>query len=241
MSSLNFTSSRPPSSLLPKPQTLVHRIAECPSQYLSDAELLALVIKHGEEDNLNQAQRIIAQCKGIDQLAEMSFTELLALPGVNQAQAASIQGAIAFSGRLTQSRAARASMNSPASVAEYMRPLLSNLQHEEFHVLLLDSKNHLVRDCKISKGILDRAVVHAREIFRAAIQGCSKTIILVHNHPTGDCEPSPHDIEASKSLVKAGKLIGIEVLDHVIIGKPSENNASYFFSMREKGILSSTD
>ena len=130
----------------------------------------------------------------------------------------------------------RPKLESPADVASLMRPILAAKEQEELWALLLDPKHRLRHSELITVGLLDRSQIHAREVFRSAIRGgrCSR-IILVHNHPSGDPTPSPEDIASTKSLVEAGKIIGIEVLDHIIIGQRSATNPKGYLSFREEG------
>jgi len=108
---------------------------------------------------------------------------------------------------------------------------LKDKKKEQFYALYLDTKNRIIEESLISVGILDASLTHAREVFSTAIKACSRSIILVHNHPSGDCEPSENDKEVTKMLVDAGEIIGINVLDHIIIGKDN------FMSLKEEGIF----
>jgi DNA repair protein RadC len=128
-------------------------------------------------------------------------------------------------------------LESPSDVAQLLRPVLASKEQEEFHVLLLDTKNRLTHDKVVTVGLVDRSQIHAREVFRAAIRAnCSRTI-LVHNHPSNDPTPSAQDSACTRELVAAGKIIGIEVLDHVIIGMRSPTRAKDYLSFREEGLL----
>jgi len=131
---------------------------------------------------------------------------------------------------IMEERVASAPLATPALVAEYAGPLMSHLLQEELHVLLLDTKNRLIRDHMSTVGLLDRAQAHPREVFRAAIVHAAARVILLHNHPSGDPTPSQPDINMTRELVSAGQVVGIEVVDHVIIGKG-------FTSFRESGLM----
>ena len=131
----------------------------------------------------------------------------------------------------------RPQVQSPAEVAAVMRPLLHDREQEEMHVLLLDVKHRLIASERVTVGLVDRAPVHAREIFRRAIlRNCSK-ILLVHNHPSGDPTPSAQDIASTRELVAAGKLLGIEVLDHVVLGQRTAERPRDYLSFREEALL----
>jgi DNA repair protein RadC len=125
----------------------------------------------------------------------------------------------------------------PADVAGLMRPVLAAKPQEEFHALLLDTKHGLIADEVVTVGLVDRSQVHAREVFRQAISaGCSR-IVLVHNHPSNDPTPSAEDLACTRDLVAAGKLIGIEVLDHVILGRRTPIRLKDYLSFREENLL----
>jgi DNA repair protein RadC len=132
----------------------------------------------------------------------------------------------------------RPRLETPADVAGLMRPVLAGKNQEEFHVLLVDTKHRLVGDELVTIGLLDRTQVHAREVFRSAISrgNCSR-LILVHQHPSGDPTPSAQDIASTRDLVAAGKIIGIEVIDHVILGKRSQSRPRDYLSFREESLL----
>lgn len=132
----------------------------------------------------------------------------------------------------------RPRLEAPANVADLMRPVLSGRHQEEFHALLLDTKHRLIKTVHVTTGLLDRSLVHAREAFREAIRESCAKILLVHNHPSGDTTPSQQDIASTNKLVEAGKIIGIEVLDHVIIGTRTETRPRDFLSFREENLFS---
>ncbi len=126
----------------------------------------------------------------------------------------------------------------PESAARLVAPLCMDAQQEGFFVITLDTKNRATREpIRVTQGTLNSAPIHPREVFRPAITESAAAVILAHNHPSGDPTPSAEDIQITKRLVEAGKLIGIQILDHVIIGKPTENTPG-FLSMRERGLTS---
>ncbi|OGV64613.1 MAG: hypothetical protein A3K19_29750 [Lentisphaerae bacterium RIFOXYB12_FULL_65_16] len=125
----------------------------------------------------------------------------------------------------------------PADVAALMRPLLAGKQQEEFHVLLIDAKHGLIADELVTVGLVDRSQVHSREVFRQAIcKSCSR-IILAHNHPSSDPTPSAEDIACTRDLVAAGKIVGIEVMDHVVLGARTSGRLKDYLSFREENLL----
>ena len=131
--------------------------------------------------------------------------------------------------------AERPQLSSPAEVAALLRPVLANKAQEECHVLLLDTKNRLIRDEVATVGLADRSQLHPREVFRMAVRaGCTR-IILVHSHPSGDPAPSAQDIAVTRQLAEAGKILGIELIDHVILGRKCPSRDKDFVSLREVG------
>ncbi len=137
--------------------------------------------------------------------------------------------------------AERPDLSSPKKVADLLRPVLADKMQEECHVLLLDTRNRLIRDEVVTVGLADRSQLHPREVFRAAIRcdgGCTR-IILVHNHPSGHPTPSPQDIAITRQIAEAGRIVGIELVDHVILGRKSVSRDRDFLSLREAGEIRS--
>ncbi len=226
--------------VMPEHETPCHRLAEHSADYLSDTELLSLLLNSnkGPEASLQIARKLIATHGSLNRLMSLSLTELKRFPGIGTSGACAIQGALGLARRLQRAKPSeRPLITTPQEVAGYMRPVIAHLQQEEFHALLLDTKHHLLRDCMITRGLVDRSQVHAREVFRPAIQESCSRIILVHNHPSGDPTPSSQDISCNNNLVAAGRLVGIEVLDHVIIGEATQNRFRYWLSLKEEGLM----
>ena len=131
----------------------------------------------------------------------------------------------------------RPKLRAPTDVAEVMRPLVGREQQECFYVLLIDTRHVLKRAVLVTRGLLDRSQVHAREVFRPAVEAGASRVILCHNHPSGDPTPSSQDISCTRNLVSAGKIVGIEVMDHIVIGKRSQTRTKDYLSFREEGLL----
>jgi DNA repair protein RadC len=201
---------------------------------LSDAELLAIVLRVGNasESAVALAERILAEVGGLRHLYDRSEEELSAIKGIGQAKIAQIKSALELGRRLASlAPEPRRRITSPQEVANWMMSRLRFSEQEHLVVLLLNTKNEVIRETTVSIGTLDMSVAHPREIFREAIRRSSAGILLVHNHPSGDPQPSPEDLQLTRQLVEAGRLLGIEVVDHVIIGD------GRFASLREKGLL----
>jgi len=125
----------------------------------------------------------------------------------------------------------RTRINAPEDAAQQLMPRLRHLQQEHFVVLLLDTKNALIGEVTVNIGTLDMSLAHPREVFRSAIRSSAAGVLLLHNHPSGDCQPSPEDVRLTEQLRDAGRLLGIEVVDHIIVGD------GRWFSLKEKGLL----
>ncbi|MCZ6690485.1 MAG: DNA repair protein RadC, partial [Planctomycetota bacterium] len=159
-------------------------------------------------------------------------TEITSVPGVGPVTAARIQASFVLGRRSVELvRERPGPYRSASDVFEYLGPRLAHKEKEVFYVLLLDSKNRLIRDEVVSVGTLTASLVHPREVFRPAIRAAAAAIIVAHNHPSSDPTPSREDIEVTARLRSAGELIGIPVLDHVIIG------AGRYVSLAERGKL----
>jgi DNA repair protein RadC len=201
---------------------------------LSDAELLAIILRVGNaaESAVALAERILAEVGGLRYLYDRSEEELSAVKGIGQAKIAQIKSALELGRRLNSlNPEQRPRITSPQDAANLMMSRLRFEEQEHFVVLLLNTKNEVLRETTVSVGTLDMSVAHPREVFRDAIRRSSAGILLAHNHPSGDPQPSPEDVQLTRQLAEAGKLLGIEVVDHVIIGD------GRFVSLREKGLL----
>ncbi|WP_261304829.1 RadC family protein [Paenibacillus andongensis] len=201
---------------------------------LSHAELLAILLRTGtvSESALRLAGRILSESGGLRSLVDMSKDQLTQIKGIGDAKALQIQAGIELGRRLAKSTfAERVIIRSPKDIADLVSEDLRYLQKEHFVCLFLNTKNHLLAQETLSMGSLNASIVHPREVFRAAIKRSSASIICVHNHPSGDPTPSPEDIQLTHRLMEAGTIIGIEVLDHVIIGDQR------FISLKEQGFM----
>jgi len=201
---------------------------------LGDNELLAIVVGNGlaKASALDLANAMLAGVGGIDGLARAHHDALMQIPGIGAARAAQVLAAVEL-GRRTLTRAGRhrVQVTSPRAVAELLLPIYGNRPVEQFGVVLLDTKHRVTRTTIVTVGTLDSSIVHPREIFREATTGGAAAIVVFHNHPSGDPEPSKEDIDLTHRLVAAGVLMGIDVIDHVILA-----NVRYC-SMKEEGFI----
>jgi DNA repair protein RadC len=189
---------------------------------LNDAELLAILIKEGTSgmSALELAQQMLAAHEGnLRFLRDVSIEELTCHPGIGPAKAASLKAAVEIGRRISIHVKQKLVIKSPDDVKHLLMEDMRFLDREHFRVLYLDRKGGIIIDEDVSKGSLHSAIVHPREVFKTAIKRSAASIILVHNHPSGDPNPSTEDIEITRRLIEAGNLIGIEVLDHIIIGE----------------------
>ena len=204
--------------------------------FLSNAELLAIVLRNGSKERsaLQLAQDILSLYKddGVSALGRMTAGELMCLQGIGSAKAAEVIAAVELGKRLNAhiSRQ-RAMVTCPEDAADYAMPRFRYEDREHFAVILLNVKNHILSMPVISVGSLTASVVHPREVFKAAIQQTAASIILVHNHPSGDPTPSKEDIEVTARMVQVGKVMDIPVFDHIIVG------GDKFVSLKEKGVI----
>ena len=187
---------------------------------LSDAELLAVILQKGskKENVVDMSNRLLSK-HGIDKLCDLSLKELQEIDGIGPAKAMQIKALFEFNKRHSLSRQNGKPIKSAKDVYDYASQRLNSNDKEHFMILHLDSKNRIIKDEVISIGTLNASIIHPREIFKSAIKESANSIILVHNHPSGDSEPSAEDEQVTEKLFEAGELLSIKVLDHVIIGK----------------------
>ncbi|HHU30964.1 MAG TPA: DNA repair protein RadC [Firmicutes bacterium] len=201
---------------------------------LSDADLLGVLLRTGtaEETAVQLGERILLAAGSLAELPRFGLDEFLAIKGMGPAKAVTLLAAIELANRLSsRSRYESLTISSPADAAGLVIEEMRHYLREHFRVLLLDTKNKVLGMEEISIGSLNTSLVHPREVFRPAIRKACASVILIHNHPSGDPTPSSEDIAVTRRLYEAGRLLGIEVLDHVVIGDGK------FVSFREKGLL----
>jgi DNA repair protein RadC len=206
---------------------------------LSSAELLALVLGTGApaQDVIAVAQALLADAGGsLRRLASRPATAWQGQAGIGPTKAGRLLAAFELGLRAAQEeRPPRPRIRDPEDVARLLGPRLRDLTVEEFHLLALDSQSQVLREVLVTRGILDSSLVHPREVFRPAIVEAAAGIIVVHNHPSGDPTPSEADIKVTRDLIRAGQLLKIEVLDHVILGSVTQDRQRDYVSLRELG------
>lgn len=207
-------------------------------EMLSNAELLAIIIKTGNknESSIALAQRILSKDEkgeGMSFLYDLSLEQLMSINGIGRVKAVQIKALMELSKRIanTFNLHKRMTLKSPADVCGLLMEDMRHRKKEVFKAILLNTKNQVIKQVDISVGSLNASIVHPREVFTEAVKNSCSSIIFVHNHPSGDPEPSSQDIETTKRLVDSGNILGISVLDHIIIGD------GRYASLKEKGYI----
>lgn len=202
-------------------------------EHASNAELLSKLTGKSVADAL------IQQYGGLTNLSQASFDELQLVKGIGQSKAAAIKSAFLLAKRLTREAYPESPlMDQPENIANYLREENRPYTVENFQIVFLNTRRRMIGVQNISQGTLDSVHVHPREIFAAALAKRASAIVLVHNHPSGDPTPSEADIRVTRDLIRAGQLMKIEVLDHVILGKRSDERPRDYVSLRECGYFS---
>ncbi|WP_033543479.1 RadC family protein [Planococcus sp. CAU13] len=201
---------------------------------LSNQELIAILLRTGtrQESVLHLSNRVLHHFEQIQQLKDASIEELIAINGIGQAKAVQLLAAVELGRRLSSKQTdAKFTIRSPKDAASYLMADMTSLKQEHFVVLFLNIKNQVLHRQTIFVGSLNASIVHPREIFREAVRRSAASIVCAHNHPSGNPAPSPEDIAVTKRLMEAGSIVGIELLDHLIIGDHQ------FISLNEKGYM----
>jgi DNA repair protein RadC len=203
---------------------------------LSDAQLLAIIIRNGRggRSAVDLGMELLEKFNGLEGIAQAGASEICGkdgVKGIGKAKAAEIKAAIELGRRYQKPHLAGAAFCSSQDVADYYRPRMKDAKQEVFRCALLDTKNRILREEVVSVGTLTASLVHPRDTFKAAIRESAAAVIFVHNHPSGDVKPSQEDILLTRRLVQAGEVLGIQVLDHIIVGDGCH------FSFRDQGLI----
>ena len=218
---------------MPEDERPRERLARVGPQALSSAELLAIILRTGVkgENVVTMASRLLAQYGGLAGLSRADLAQLGQEHGLGPAKASQLLAALELGRRLmAESPEERFQIRAPQDAANLLIPLIGHQEQEHFVVLYLDTRNRVMDREVLYKGSLNTSLVRIAEVFRGAIRRNCAAIIVAHNHPSGEPNPSPEDVALTRQLVEAGKLMEVEVLDHVIIGQ------SRFVSLRERGM-----
>lgn len=218
---------------MPESERPRERLLRYGAQALSEPELLAILLRVGSkgENVLNLSIRLLGEFGGLVGLIRASVSDLSAVRGVSSAKIAQIKAALELGRRaMLASPDARPQISSPRDAANFLMLEMSALEQEHLRVILLDTKNRILRSPTVYVGNVNMAIVRVCEVFKEAVRENATALVVAHNHPSGDPTPSPEDVKITRSLVQAGDLLGIDVLDHIIIGQQC------FVSLKERGL-----
>ena len=220
---------------LPKPERPRERLQKLGPEALSSQELLALVIGRGipKKSVMIIAQELLARFRNVKAISQATLEELSQIKGIGPAKAAQIKACFELGKRedLEPPDLVPFDIKNPEAVVKAIRASVQDKAKEHFKLILLNSRNRVIAISTISIGTLTTSLVHPREVFKEAIMHSAASVVLAHNHPSGDPDPSEDDLKITKKLVESGKILGIEVIDHIIIGKIDH------YSFREKGLI----
>ncbi|MBG88202.1 MAG: hypothetical protein CMO80_15045 [Verrucomicrobiales bacterium] len=223
---------------LPSADRPRERLAEQGADALRNSELIAILLRTGLQGRsaVQVAEDLVTRFQKLDRLAAAALDELCETKGVGRDKAVTLKAAFTLAQRMARELHGEAPiLDEPDRVADLLREEVRGYDVEHFQVLLLNTRRRLIRREPLSKGTLDATVVHPRDVFRSAISANASAIIVVHNHPSGDPQPSEADVKITRDLIRAGQLLKIDVLDHVILGRRSENREQDYVSLRELG------
>jgi DNA repair protein RadC len=208
------------------------------AEALRHAELIAILLRTGRKgvSAIDIADQLLRKFETLDRLARASIDELRQVKGIGRDKAIGLKSAFVLAQRMAQEMHAEMPLlDTPERIADLLREDNRLYEVEQFQVVLLNTRRKLIRVDRISQGTLDTILVHPREVFRNAITAHASAIVLVHNHPSGDPTPSEADIKVTRDLIRAGQILKIEVLDHIIFGKRTQERLRDFVSLRELG------
>jgi DNA repair protein RadC len=222
-----------PQDQRPREKLLVHGVSA-----LSDPELIAILLRTGLRgaNAVEVGRQLLEKYKSLTGISRCSVKELRKIPGIGQTKALELVAAFGLGQRLAHETLSKQKLDSPELVSELVGQEMRRLRTESLRVILLDTRYRLLHIEEISVGSLNESIAHPREIFRPAITYSAYAVIVVHNHPSGDASPSQTDHSLTRRLAEAAELLQIKLLDHIIIGAPSEGNPGYF-SFKEAGVL----
>jgi DNA repair protein RadC len=230
---------------LPEEQRPRERFDRLGPENVSDQVLLALLLRHGTagKNVMDLASELLQEYGSLTGLAQVSADEIAKTRGIGRVKAQILKAALELGRRLShEAMPAQPVVRTPEDAVRLIRDKARVREEEVFWVLLLDRRYRLRRPpVEVTRGILDASLVHPREVFKEAVRSSSAAVVVVHNHPTGDVQPSAEDLRVTRQIVEAGKIVGIEVLDHVIVGRPGPDQSRDHFSLRESGLVKFED
>ena len=202
--------------------------------YLTDAELLGIILVKGYQGktSVELAKDLLSETKSLRKLDSLSYPEMSSVKGIGLAKFAQIKAALEIGKRLLrETNSPKKKIHNALDLVNYYGPCMRDLKKEKFKVIMLDVKNKIIKDIDISVGSLTESIVHPREVLKEIIKESAASVIFLHNHPSGESNPSKNDLDITERLVEACNIIGVKVLDHIILG---EDN---YFSFAQEGLL----
>jgi len=210
------------------------RLVKYGVEYLTDAELLGIILAKGYQGktSVEAAKDLLSETKSLRKLDSLSYPEMSSVKGIGLAKFAQIKAALEIGKRLLrETNLPKKKIHNALDLVNYYGPCMRDLKKEKFKVILLDVKNKIIRDIDISEGSLTESIVHPREVLKEVIKESAASVIFLHNHPSGESNPSKNDLDITERLASACELVGVKVLDHIILG---EDN---YFSFAQGGLL----
>jgi DNA repair protein RadC len=225
-------------SEMPQEERPREKLAAHGSAALSDPELIAILLRTGVTgaNAIDVARELLQRYGSLAGLSRCNVDELAKIRGIGFAKAVQLVAAFGLGQRLARETLSKQKIDSPELVNELVGPEMRRLRKESLRVILLDTRYHLIRIEEVSLGSVNESIAHPREIFHPAVASSAYAVIVVHNHPSGDASPSQSDHGLTRRLAEASELLQIKLLDHIIIGAPTEGVPGYF-SFKEAGVL----
>ncbi len=223
---------------LPDSERPRERLVQKGADALKDSELIAILLRTGLKgaSAIQVAEQLLKRFGTLNNLSSATLADLRKVKGIGRDKAIALQSAFTLAKRMAREIKGDAPLlDNPESIADLLREENRVYQVEHFQVVLLNTRRRLISVEKISQGTLDTILVHPREVFKTAIAAGASAIVLAHNHPSGDPTPSEADIKVTRELIRAGQLLKIEVLDHVILGRRTEARDEDYVSLKELG------
>ncbi len=214
------------------------RLVENGADALKNSELIAILLRTGLKglSAIQVAEQLLKKFETLDNLSRAGIEDLCQVKGIGRDKAIALKSAFTLARRMaSELRQESPTLDNPERIADLLREDNRSYDVENFQVLLLNTRRRLIRIERISQGTLDTILVHPREVFKMAIAANASAIVLAHNHPSGDPTPSEADVKVTRELIRAGHLLKIEVLDHIIIGRATQQRPKDYVSLRELG------
>ena len=225
---------------LPENERPRERLANLGAEALKNSELIAILLRTGTKgvSAVQIAEQLLHTFPTLDALARASLDDLRTVKGIGRDKAIALKSAFTLAVRMAEELHTDAPvLDTPERIADMLRDGSRGYQVEHFQAVLLNARRKLIKVERISQGLVDSILVHPREVFRSAIAANACSLVLVHNHPSGDPTPSESDIRVTRDLIRAGQLLKIEVADHIILGNRTPGNAKGYVSLRELGLF----